>query len=339
MEDKARTKYVCKKFFMKRTYVALLIILLHFTAFAQQDKLAEDKKKTEDSLQGWKFGGTGSVTLNQAAFVNWAAGGSNSIAFLFNLRVYADYKKGNHLWQNWLAAEYGLQRIFEKGEKFTKSADHWELFSKYGYRVYKPLYVAAYADLHSQFNKTKFPKTDSVVSRFASPLVFEAAVGIDYVPNTHFSLFVSPLAAKVTYVADDFIASTGAFGNIPPSDIKKEFGAVLIASYRQSLWKDNISIASIFKAYKNYLHGTGETNENYRRNIDVDWQTTIGFKVNKYISASIYTQLIWDNDQLIKNKDTGVEERKVQFRDIIGIGLSYNTNWFKAKGEPTRSFE
>jgi hypothetical protein len=320
----------------KLILLGVCFIAIHAITFAQQDKLSDDKKKSEDTLQGWKFGATGAITLNQAAFVNWSAGGSNSIAFLFNMRFYADYKKDKHLWQNWVSAEYGLQRIFEKGEKFTKSADHWELFSKYGYKVYKPLYVAGYVDLHSQFSKTKFPKTDSVVSRFASPIVFEAAVGLDYVPNDYFSLFFSPVAGKVTYVSDDFIASQGAFGNTPPSKIKKEFGAVMIASYRQELWKKNISISSILKAYKNYLYGTGETRENYRRNIDVDWQTTIGFKVNKFISASIYTQLIWDNDQLIKNKDTGIGERKVQFRDVIGVGLSYNPNWYKAKGEKAK---
>lgn len=317
---------------------------LHILSQAQVEKQIsqkamsdDDKKKMADTLQGWKFGGTGAITLNQAGFVNWAAGGNNSIAFLFNLRFYADYKKDKHLWQNWLAAEYGLQRIFEKGEKFNKSADRWEIFSKYGYKVYKPLYVAAYADLRSQFNKTKYPNTDSVVSNIASPLVFEASVGLDYVPNDYFSLFVSPVAAKITYVADDFIASTGSFGNVPPSNMKKEFGAVLVASYRQEFWKKNISIASILKVYKNYLYGTGETKVNYRHNIDVDWQTTIGLKVNKFLSASIFTQLIWDNDQLITNKDTGVKERKVQFRDVIGVGLSYNPNWYKIKGSKAKS--
>ncbi|MDB5227181.1 MAG: hypothetical protein JWN78_1374 [Bacteroidota bacterium] len=324
---------------MKKLLLVLLcIITIQTVTFSQASKLTdEEKKKIADTVQGWKFGGTGAITLNQAAFVNWSAGGSNSLAFLFNLRFYADYKKDRHLWQNWIAAEYGFQRIFEKGEKFTKSADRWEVFSKYGYKIYKPLYVAAFVDLRSQFNKTKFPKTDSIVSRFASPIVFEAAIGLDYVPCDHFSLFMSPIATKITYVSDDFIASQGAFGNIPPSKIKKEFGAVLLASYKQEFWKNNISLSSILKVYKNYLHGAGETRENYRRNIDVDWQTTIGMKVNKFLSASIFTQLIWDNDQLIKNKDTGVPERKIQFRDVIGVGLSYNPNFYKVKGEKAKS--
>ncbi|MFN8283238.1 MAG: DUF3078 domain-containing protein [Chitinophagales bacterium] len=348
---------------MKKMMIAFaLLIGFLSTTYAQVEKQikgealsADEKKKMEDTLQGWKFGGTGNITFNQAGFKNWAAGGTNSIAFLFNLRLYADLKKGNHLWQNWVAAEYGIQISKETDPKVSKNSDRWELFSKYGYKIYKPLYVAAYVDLKSQFSKSfvqrpSTAKFDSVIAKGGSPLTFEAAVGLDYVPNDKFSLFFSPLAAKMTYVADDAIALTGAYGNplSPFSHIKKEFGATLIAQYKQTFWKQNISVSSVLKVYKNYLRGqmlsldslnTTETNysikesaQHYRRNIDVDWQTTIGFKVNKFLSASVFWQLIYDNDVVIKDKKTGIYGYKAQFRDIIGIGLSYNPNFYKAKG-------
>jgi len=347
----------------KLLFILVCIFYLSANSFAQVEKQikgeaisAEDKKKMEDTLQGWKFGGTGNITFNQAGFKNWAAGGTNSIAFLFNLRVYADLKQGNHLWQNWVAAEYGIQISKQTNPKVSKNADRWELFSKYGYKIYKPLYVAAYVDVKSQFSKSfaeRQPSTgrfDSVISKGGSPLTFEAAIGLDYVPNDKFSLFFSPFAAKMQYVADDAIAATGAYGNPldPFSHVKKEFGAVLIAQYKQNFWKQNISVSTILKVYKNYLRGKmldlnslnlndynysiNETNSHYRKNIDVDWQTTIGFKVNKFLSASVFWQLIYDNDVVIRDKDSKLFGYKAQFRDIIGIGLSYNPNFYKAKG-------
>ncbi len=302
--------------------ITFFIVFAVAISKAQNAQTAEDKKKMEDTLQGWKFGGIGGITFSQAAFVNWSAGGTNSIAFLLNARMYADLKKDKHLLQNWLAAEYGFQWL--KGQGIVKNADRWEIFSKYGYRVTKHMYVAEYVDLRSQFSKTKYNGTDSIVSRFASPLIAEAAVGIDWVPDAYFSLFVSPLGYKVTYVADDAIAATGVYGNVPPKKVKNEVGAVLIATYKRELWK-SVSIATILKVYKDYLKGPAQ-------NIDIDWQTTLGFKVNKYISASVFTQLIWDYDVLFKNPDTGfLTDHKVQFRDVIGISVNYNTNWFKTK--------
>jgi Protein of unknown function (DUF3078) len=309
--------------------VAVLSIISVASGYAQIEKsvstqavTADEKKKLEDSLQGWKFGGMGGITFSQAAFVNWSAGGTNSIAFLFNARMYADYKKEKHLLQNWLAAEYGFQ--IQKGQGLVKNADRWEIFSKYGYQVSKKLYVAEYIDIRSQFNKTLFGNTDSAISRFASPLTIEGAIGIDWVPNPYFSLFVSPVASKTIFVSDDPIAATGTYGNIPPKKVRQELGAVLLATYKQDVCK-NINIASILKVYKDYLKGPAQ-------NIDVDWQTTIGFKVNKYISASIFTHLIWDYDVLFKNPDTGLDtDHKLQFRDVIGIGVNYNSNWFKTR--------
>lgn len=348
----------------KLFFVAVCILSVYTTAHAQIEKQiksealsADEKKKLEDTLQGWKFGVLGNMTLSQAAFVNWSAGGVNSIALLFNVNFYADYKKNKHLFQSWLNTEYGIQFLKENG-KFNpnKNADRWEIYAKYGYKVHKPLYVAAYGDLRSQFSNTNVYRTgitsangkrDSLVSTIGSPLIFEGAIGLDYVPNDKFSLFFSPIATKVTYVGNDSLAFNNIYGNAYPSQVKAEFGAVLMASYKQKFWKDKITLMSVFRAYKNYLHAqidpideslTRESNNSYRKNIDIDWQTTIGFNVNKYLTASIFTHLVWDHDVKTPVKDSNPVESKpqIQFRDIIGISVGYAPNFYKAKGEKVK---
>ena len=75
-----------------------------------------------------------------------------------------------------------------------------------------------------------------------------------------------------------------------------------------------------------------ESKDHYRKNIDVDWQITVGLKVNKFLSANIFTQLIWDNDVTLPIEGSTLKTSKVQFRDIIGVGLVYQSNWQKSKG-------
>ena len=52
----------------------------------------------------------------------------------------------------------------------------------------------------------------------------------------------------------------------------------------------------------------------------------LAMQVNKFLSASITTQLIYDKDILIPVEDPSggmSEETGVQFKEIIAIGLAY----------------
>ena len=59
-------------------------------------------------------------------------------------------------------------------------------------------------------------------------------------------------------------------------------------------------------------------------NIDVNWDVLISMKINKVLSATINTTLKYDND--VKTfDDNGVKKgAKVQFKEVLGIGLAYN---------------
>ena len=57
--------------------------------------------------------------------------------------------------------------------------------------------------------------------------------------------------------------------------------------------------------------------------------SAISFKINKYISANINTLLIYDDDIKMPTGKKDSEENditegpKIQFKEVIGIGLSY----------------
>ena len=58
----------------------------------------------------------------------------------------------------------------------------------------------------------------------------------------------------------------------------------------------------------------------------MNWETLIAFKVNKYISASINTQLIYDDKikiPVVRNGELTSVGSLVQFKEILGVGFSY----------------
>lgn len=303
--------------------VLMVLSFLHVSAqvpAGEQAKTKDDEKKLTENPNGWKLGGTGSLTFNQVGLKNWAAGGDPSISILGLVNAYADYKFGKHLWQNRLGLEYGTQKI--KDQAIRKNSDRLEVFSKYGYAVSKKWYASAYANMRTLMSPTFEYDADGnktqMISKFANPMIIDGAIGMDYVPNQYFSMFMSPVATKMIIVADDKIAALdrhGALGN----NFRFELGAVAILSYKQEVIK-NVNIQSVLRLFKDYKKGPAQ-------NIDVDWQNTIGLKVNRFLSATVFTHLIWDYDQLIPQFENGLETgvaRKLQFRNVIGVGLAYS---------------
>ena len=57
---------------------------------------------------------------------------------------------------------------------------------------------------------------------------------------------------------------------------------------------------------------------------DVNWDVLISMKINKFLSATLNTTLKYDND--VKTFEDNGEKRgaKVQFKEILGIGVAYN---------------
>ena len=55
-------------------------------------------------------------------------------------------------------------------------------------------------------------------------------------------------------------------------------------------------------------------------NVDMNWDVLI----NKYLNATLNTTLKYDNDVKTINDEGEKRGAKVQFKDILGIGVAYN---------------
>lgn len=281
---------------MKRFVLLLSIMTWGFgsSTFAQT---------ANDSIKNWEKGGMGSLTFNQVGLFNWAAGGQSNITLIGNLNLFAHRTWENAKWENTLDLAYGFIKnnfIFDPDAPIAKAEDKIDFNSKYGKKAWsEKVYYSALMNFRSQFDFGRTnPFDQTYISRFMSPGYLIFALGLDYKPNEDLSIFISPASGKATFVTDDSLASTAAFGVnqvredgtfFPGSNVNSriEVGATFRAKYKKDIM-ENVGLETQIELFSNYLDRP--------QNIDIRWNTAIIAKVNKYITVNLFTDLIYDHD-------------------------------------------
>ena len=304
--------------------IVLLSSLFTVITFSQVTE-AEKTLRTHvaDSTQGWKRGGVFSLNLAQTSLTNWAAGGQNSFAVNGMLSTFANYKRGKTVWVNSLDLGYGLLK--QGGTGYRKTDDKFDLLSKYGYEAFKNFYYSALLNFKTQMapGYTYSETGRELISDLFAPAYLLAALGLDYKPSDHFSAFIAPLTGKLTFVNNKLLSDAGAFGVTPGKKSLSEFGGYLRVIYTKNDFKSeflkNVTFTTKIDLFSNYIKNP--------QNVVVNWETLIAFKVNKFLSANINTQLIYDDKIKVPVVRNGVATSigsLVQFKEILGVGFSYN---------------
>jgi len=275
------------------------------------------------------------LNLNEVAFVNWNAGGDNAVSALGNAKFIRNYKFRYVTWENSLVLRYGLNA--QEGRKLRKTEDVLRFSSTFGYRkdTLNNWYYSAKVRFNTQFsNGYKYPDRSKPISRFMAPGYLFVGGGISYIPEgKKFNLYISPLTQKATFVLDQELANEGAFGvakavrDIEGNIIKEgenkyiELGFSVTNEWETLVFK-NVLMDHRISLYTDYLRSFG--------NIDIDWELNFLFKVNEFINATLGTQIIYDDDILFDQtfaSDGSVlttGRPKIQFRQLLGIGISYS---------------
>jgi hypothetical protein len=315
---------------MRRKFFAMALLFTATSIFTfGQVTDAEKTLRTQpaDSVQGWKMGGVFALNLAQTSLTNWAAGGQNSFAVNGFLSAYANYKRDKSVWVNSLDLGYGVLK--QGNTDYRKTDDKIDFLSKYGYEAFKSFYYAALFNLRTQittgykYTDTGTTTTKETISDSFSPAYLLLALGLDYKPSDHFSAFIAPLTGKLTLVTNKQLYEIGAFGVKPGQKSLSEFGGYFRAIYTRNDFKNellkNVTFTTKIDLFSNYLKKP--------QNVVVNWETLIAFKVNKYISANLNTQLIYDDKIKVPVTRNGVATSigsLVQFKEILGIGFAYS---------------
>jgi hypothetical protein len=275
--------------------------------FSQFSVFGETKDK-----KPWAFSGENGLRFSQISLSNWAAGGESSLAANGYLNFSANYKKKSFIWENKLRVAYGI--IKQSNIPLRKSNDNLQYSTLIGLNIKKNWYFTGAFSFKSQFsNGYKYPNNSVPVSKFMAPAFIVLSIGMDYKPNNDFALSISPVSSKITVVNDKYLSDKGAYGVEKGKKCRFEFVGMIKLHFKKYIIK-NVRLKTNLQLLSNYLE-----NPDY---IDVNWEVFLDMKINKNLSTTIATNLIYDNDILIKDK-YGVAAPRVQFKEVFGIGLSY----------------
>jgi len=282
---------------------------------------------------GWIKGGLISLNVTQIGNSNWiAAGGDDfSLSLTGSLNAFANRAWNRKTWENVLDINYGLVNTTSLGVR--KLNDRLDFISKYGYKPkrWSKVNLSLLGQLRSQltsgyeydyFGTTQKRRN----SDFFAPAYIIVSPGVDWKPNTWFSMFASPLSTRWTIVTNgpySYAAQGGVFnghqetplatlyGVDPAKEHKGEFGAFVTATVKKDLLK-NVSYYSKLDLYANYLKDIS--------NVDVFWTNQFKVKLYKWFNLSYSLDMLYDDD--VRNPEKPSNALGLQVLSTFGIGFA-----------------
>ncbi len=303
-----------------RQVMLILLVLATLNTGAQDNTVKQLKTEAGKSIakdasdtsgKTWKKGGLLGLNLAQTSLSNWAAGGDNfSLSVNSVVNLYAFYKKGKNSWDNTLDFNLGYIKTTSLGSR--KNDDRLDILSKYGHSISRQWNVSGLFNFRSQlFKGYTYPNSGKTFSSaFLSPAYLLLSAGLDFKPNDHFSVFISPVTGRLTVVKDDTLSAKGLYGVAPGEHTHMEFGAFLTANYIKDFNKI-LSYRGRLDLFSNYA--------NNPQNIDVFCSNLFSAKVSKWLNVTWSLDLIYDDD--VRLFGTTGTRPATQLKSQFGVGV------------------
>jgi len=347
---------------MKKLIITLSAALLSLTSYAQDaQQAAAEAAKALDAAQDvevkvekpkyWKSSLKTNVSLGQTSLTNWAAGGDNTVSLAAFIDANANYKKDEMFWNNRLQLDYGFLYASSK-PIIQKNTDRIYLESKWGYKTeaMKNFYFSANYDFKSQFapgyeyktpaveDLENLPVKDKVqawmdarkpLSGILSPAYTNLALGIDWTPAKWLSVNFAPLTGGFVIVEDVRFRQgysmplrkewEGVTEGVPTDgsqlrSARFEFGAQLKVDAKVNV-NDNFSYSTQVVLFSNYLDKP--------QNMRVNWDNRVDWKLAKYFSFTVTTNLIYDDKVMIFSEKDDKTHQRIQFKESVAFGFTY----------------
>ena len=301
---------------------------------------AKDVPETAPKATYWTNSILNQINFGQTSLWNWAAGGYNNYTLAAAIDANANYKKDKMIWTNRLQLDYGFLYSADK-PILQKTKDRIYFESKWGYETsVRHLSYSAFFDFRTQFNdnwKYGTPKNTeghepsaqdwldarTLMSDLLSPAYINFGLGLLWTPKPWFSLNFSPLAADIVVVHNPGLREkygmplrdgmeAGVGEHYKP--YRFGLGAQLKADAKWII-NDDFSYTTQLVLFSDYLHKP--------QNLRVNWDNKVFWKLAKYFALTLSTNLIYDENVLVKEIAGGQKVAAVQFKEFLEFGFTY----------------
>ncbi len=273
-------------------------------------------------LQPWESGVVTNIDFSQSHFQNWVKGGENSVAIRSDIRAFLNYKKYNTEWENDLRWKYGIIQS-DKIADIVRNEDLLEFNSKLGLKASKKWFYSMQLNMKTQlFNGYVYKdEKEQRISDFLSPGYLSLALGMDYKPSKKFSLLLSAVTGRLTYMHDIEELDETTYGIEEGEKLWGQLGPYMAIKWKDKLFS-SVHFDTSLELFSNYF--------NNPENIDVDWNTIIDMRINYFMTTRLSFQLLYDDDVQVPlyEKVNGVKQargtgKRVQFNENFSIGLIF----------------
>jgi hypothetical protein len=251
----------------------------------------------------WKLGGVESVQFSQAFLSNWKKGGENAISLRSDLRFNAIYTKHKTEWESFIHHRIGI--IQTESYPAQLNTDQIELNSKYGINASNNWYYSTIFNFKSQFFYGYNDKyKENIISSFLSPAYFTFALGMDFKKNKNFTLFLSPLTSKTTYILDTAKVNQTRY-KVPNNKRAAYNNGLSIVNFFNWKISSVVNLKSELDAFFGYLSKSQIT--------QIDWELVFDMRINQYLTTRINTQF----------RHFTNESKKLQIKEYFAINFNY----------------
>ena len=316
------------------------------------ESLKTNIKFGQTSLSNWAAGGDNTVTLQ--AFIDGNSNYKKDNLF-WNNRLQLDYgfvyasskpilqKSDDRIY---FESKFGYKNEKMKNVSFSANYDFKSQFSTgYDYKTPASLTDDQGNDLKGGPLRQAWRDARNMKSNFLAPAYTNLALGIDLKPWKWLSLNVAPLTGGVVIVKDvDLRKNYGMALKDAYADAAKmspevaekfeqdmasgdpsligqyyrsarfEFGAQVKADIAVKV-NDNFAYTSQLVLFSNYL--------DHPENLRVNWDNRFDWKIAKYFSLTLTTNMIYDDKVMIFSEKDGLTKQRVQFKESLLFGFTY----------------
>ena len=272
--------------------------------------------ESEVNRINWLHTFDGSLQFSQAyVSANWYQGGKSNLNMianvLYNIKLNPKFNP-NVIFDTTVSYKLGLNNAPDDSvHAYNINEDILQINSKIGLKAWKRWYYSVTAQFKTQMLNNYKVNSKDLVSAFLSPAELNVGVGMTYSyanpRNTvQFTSAISPLSYNLKTCTNPNLNPT-AFGIEEGKTSKSEYGSSTEITFKWKL-SYNISFTSRLFGFTNYEYA------------QADWENTIDFVINKFITSRIYAHLRYDSQPVL------VEDSKwghFQFKEILSIGFAY----------------